>query len=60
MQDIDGRLYSRIPMNFVKNVIAIKKLGRFKTKSMAKLVTTLLKELFMKWGLYFIGPIKLA
>ncbi len=30
-----------------------------KTKSLAKLVITLLEEPFMKWGLYFIVPIKL-
>jgi hypothetical protein len=29
-------------------------------ESLAKLVTTLLKELFMKWGLDFIRSIKLA
>jgi hypothetical protein len=27
---------------------------------MAKLVTTVLEKPFMKWGLYFIGPIKLT
>jgi len=33
---------------------------RLKTKSLTKLVTTFPKEHFMKWGLNFIGPIKLA
>ncbi len=30
------------------------------TQNLAKLVTTLLEESFQKWGLDFIGPIKLA
>jgi hypothetical protein len=29
-------------------------------QSLAKLVTSLLKEPFMKWGFHFVGPIKLA
>jgi hypothetical protein len=29
-------------------------------ESLAKLVTTLLREPFMKWGLDFVGSIKLA
>jgi hypothetical protein len=36
------------------------KIGGLKTKSLAKLVTTLPNEPFLKWGLGFIGPIKLA
>jgi hypothetical protein len=36
------------------------KIGGFKTKSLTKLVTTFPKEPFMKWGLDFIAPIKLA
>jgi hypothetical protein len=43
----------------VKVVITIRKLENLKQKSLARLVTTLLKEPFMKWGLYFIGLIKL-
>jgi hypothetical protein len=34
------------------------KIGGPKTKSLAKLVTTLPKEPYMKWGLDFIGSIK--
>jgi hypothetical protein len=30
------------------------------TQNLAKVVTTLLEEQFQKWGLDFIGPIKLA
>jgi hypothetical protein len=36
------------------------KTGGLKRKSLAKLITTLPKEPFMKWGLDFIGPIKSA
>jgi hypothetical protein len=27
-------------------------------QNLAKLKITLLKEAFMKWGLYFVGPVK--
>ncbi len=30
------------------------------TQSLTKLVTSLPKEPFMKWGLHFVGPIKLV
>jgi hypothetical protein len=43
---------------FYRSCDNYKKIGGLKTKSMAKLVTTLPKEPFMKWGLCFIGPIK--
>ncbi len=46
--------------DFCKSCDNYQKIGRFKTKSLAKLVTILLEEPFMKWGLYFIGLIKLA
>jgi hypothetical protein len=36
------------------------KIGGLKTKSFAKLVITLLEEPFIKWGLDFIGLIKLV
>ncbi len=45
---------------FCKKCNSYQKIGGLKTKSLAKLVTTFPKEPFMKWGLYFIGPIKLA
>jgi transposase InsO family protein len=34
--------------------------GGLATQSLTKLVTNLLEEPFIKWGLYFVGPIKLA
>jgi hypothetical protein len=34
--------------------------GGLTTQSLAKLVMSLPKEPFMKWGLDFVGPIKLA
>jgi hypothetical protein len=46
--------------DFNKSYDSCQKIGRFKTKSLAMLITTLPKEPFMKWGLDFIGPIKLA
>jgi hypothetical protein len=46
--------------DFYKSCDSCQKIGGLKTKSLAKLVTTFLEEPFMKWGLYFIGPIKLT
>jgi hypothetical protein len=43
---------------FCKSCDNCQKFTGLKIKSLTKLVTTLLEELFMKWGLYFIGPIK--
>jgi hypothetical protein len=45
-------------MNFAEVVIVVRKLEDSKKKNMPKLVTTLLKEPFMKWGLDFIDPSK--
>jgi membrane protease subunit (stomatin/prohibitin family) len=59
MQDIGGQLYSRILMTFAKVVTTIRKLDS-KQKRLAKLVTTFLEEPFMKWGLDFIGLVKLT
>jgi len=41
-----------------KSCDSCQKIKGFKTKSLAKLVITLLQEPFMKWGLDFIHPIK--
>ncbi len=46
-------------MNYAETMTKFyQKIGGLKTKSLIKLVTTLLEEPFMKWGLDFIGPIK--
>jgi hypothetical protein len=44
---------------FYRSCDSCQKTKRLKTKSLAKLVTTFL-EPFMKWGLNFIGPIRLG
>jgi hypothetical protein len=44
--------------DFCKSYDCCEKIGGFKTKSLAKLVTTLLEEPHMKWGINFISPIK--
>jgi len=36
------------------------RIGELATQSLAKLVTSFPKKPFMKWGLDFVGPIKLA
>jgi hypothetical protein len=46
-------------MNFVEVVIIVRKIKDLKQKSLAKLMT-LPKEPFTKWGLDFIGPIRLV
>ncbi len=53
----NGQFYSRIFMTFAKVMINVRKLED-STKSLAKLVTTLPKEPFMKWGLDYMGSIK--
>ncbi len=45
---------------FCRSYDNCQKIEGFKTKSLAKLVTIVPKEFLMKWGLDFIGPIKLA
>jgi hypothetical protein len=61
MQDIGGQLtLFKDTRDFCKSYDSCQKIGAFKTKSLAKLVTTFPKEPFMKWGLDFIGLIKLA
>jgi hypothetical protein len=37
---------------------ACQRIGGLTTQSLAKLVTNLLEEPFMKWGFEFVGPIK--
>ncbi len=44
--------------DFCKSYDRCQKIRGFKTKSLAKLVTTFPKEPFMKWGLVFIGLMK--
>jgi hypothetical protein len=44
--------------DFCRRYDNCQKIRRLKTKSLAKLVTTLPKKPFMKWGLNFIGLIK--
>jgi hypothetical protein len=43
--------------DYCKSCDACQKIGRLATQSLAKLVTSLPKEPFMKWGLDFVGPI---
>jgi hypothetical protein len=45
---------------FCKGCDTYERTGGLKKKSLTKLVTTFLEEPFMKWGLNFIGPIKLT
>jgi CTP:phosphocholine cytidylyltransferase-like protein len=46
--------------DFCKSYNSCQKIKGLKIKSLAELVTTLLEVPFMKWGLDFIGPIKLV
>jgi hypothetical protein len=44
--------------DYYKSCDACQKIGGLATQSLAKLVTSLPYEPFMKWGLDFVGPIK--
>ncbi len=44
--------------DYCRSCDACKKTGELATQSLAKLVTSLLEEPFMKWALNFVGPIK--
>ncbi len=46
--------------DYCKSCDACQRTGGLAIQSLAKLVTSLLEEPFMKWGLDFVGPIKLA
>jgi hypothetical protein len=46
--------------DYCRSCDACQRTRRSATQSLAKLVTSLLEEPFMKWGLDFVGPIKLA
>jgi hypothetical protein len=46
--------------DYYKSYDACQRTRGLATQSLAKLVTSLLKEPFMKWGLDFVGPIKLV
>ncbi len=46
--------------DYCKSCYACQRTGGLVIQSLAKLVTSFLEEPFMKWGLDFVGPFKLA
>ncbi len=44
--------------DYYRSCDARQRIGEFATQSLAKLVTSLPKEPFMKWGFDFVGPVK--
>jgi len=44
--------------NYCKSCDACQRIGGLAIQSFTKLVTSLLEDPFMKWGLDFVGPIK--
>ncbi len=58
MLNIGGQTMYRYVRDYCRSYDAFQIIGGLATQSFAKLVTSLLKEPFMKWGLDFVGPIK--
>jgi hypothetical protein len=46
--------------DYYKSCDACQRTRGLATQSFKKLVTSLLNEPYMKWGLHFVGPIKLT
>jgi hypothetical protein len=44
--------------DYYRSCDACQRIRGLATQSLAKLITSLLEEPFMKWGLDFVGPIK--
>jgi hypothetical protein len=57
MHDIGANIVERQP-NFANLTMLANGLEGLVMQNLAKLIITLPKETFMKWGLHFVGPIK--
>jgi hypothetical protein len=59
MWDISGQLCIEMH-DYCRSCDACQRIRKLAIQSLATLVTSLLEEPFMKWGFYFVGPIKLV